>query len=1007
MKIVSTRMLAAGNVYSRSAVVRLVLSNEASQLPSSIGQLTSVVIPPISEQRAGILDFPVWRSLLTARAPVPTTLVVEALAVLVQRWVNWPVSFTGSERDDKTHNGTAIFETKNADAGLRAGECAVRLFNALNREKPGRLRERFLEEFDSYRKKTARITPDHDSLAIAKRAQGRRIPWSTMLNCTYLRLGHGRYAKVLLGSESTNTSSAGKELAKKKQIGNAILAAAGLPVALLRAASSLEAALDAARWIGFPVVVKPADGRKGRGVSVGVSCESQLSQAFARAQHISPRVVIESFIRGNEFRLLVINGQFFAASWRRPAQVKGDGRRTVRQLVDQENQNPERHSGPHTALDPIVIDDEVLTYLAEQGLSPDAVPQRDRAVLLRRVSNASQGGDAVDVTDTVHPTIRELAERAASVLSIDVCGVDFITTDVSRPYWETGGSICEVNTRPGLTLHSAVTEGTRRDAAGAIVKMLYPDGSPSGIPVVAILREPGDDKIQNAIRAAAAKAGRRVGLASSEGTATSPEDHPRLLHHLAGVEAVTLDAMLDAAIVAVTAQEIVRFGLGLDRVDLAIVPAGARSALTEQACEVLARIADDRVIAADDPGAIDRALEAMDVPQSSECRETVELPGQSTASPARTAALPAEAPGRSEGLDFTVLLLGDIGFGEPYMRSPGFAPLRRLLAKNGHRHSLLRVMELLNAADLIVGNLEVPLAPTPNPAFHGKKKYLSWSDADETVAALLEAGFDALSLANNHTLDCGEAGLRETIQKLHESGIVAFGAGANLPAAGQAFVRTVKIGSVERTIVVFGCFEFRKRYERFNWYAAAERPGINPITPEAIAEQIATLRKSVPAPFFIAYPHWGIDYRETEQYQREYAKRLMAAGVDLIIGHGAHVLQGIETVAGRPVVYGIGNFVWNSPGRFSRFGAPPYGLAAALRFRQERDRAAVSLRLYPLLTDNSLSHFQNRPVSAGEFPAALAALTKNYDGAADNLVLETDRLGHHVEVPIETTAASS
>ena len=1007
MKIVSTRILAAGNIYSRSAVVRLVLSDE-TQLPSSIGQLVSVAIPRISKQRAEILDFPAWRTLLRAQSSVPATLVVEALAVLVQRWVNWPVSFTGSERDPKIRDAAAIFETRNADAGLRAGECAVRLLNALNDGKPDRLRETFLKACNSYRKKTARITPAFDTLAIAKCAQGRRIPWSTLLNCKYLRLGYGRNAKVLLGSESTNTSSAAKQLAKRKQVASAMLAAAGLPVALQRTASSFEAALRSARWIGFPVVVKPAQGNLGRSVSVGVSSAIQLAEAFTRAQQVSRRVVIESFIKGDEYRLLVIDGQFFAASWRRPAQVKGDGLRTVRQLVDQENQNSERHDGAHTVLNPIVVDDEVLSYLAEQGLSLDAVPQRDRAVPLRRVSNASQGGDTVDVTDEVHPTIRGLAARAASLLGIDVCGVDFITTDISRPYWETGGSICEVNTRPGLSLHSAVTHGTRRDAADAVVGTLYPDGSPSGIPVIALLREAGDNRVQNAIRAAAAKAGQRVGLASSEGTTASPEDYPvRMLHHLAGVEAITLDPMLDAAIVALTAPEIVRFGLGLDRIDLAIVPAGDRSALTEQACEVLARVADDHVIAADDPRVVDQALEAMSVPKSSERGETAGPTRQSIASAARTPALPTEAPGRSDGSNFTVLLLGDIGFGEAYMHSPRLTPLRRLLAKNGHRYSLVRVMELLNAADLIVGNLEVPLAPTPNPAFHGKKRYLGWSDADETVAALLEAGFDALSLANNHALDCGEAGLRETIRRLDESGIAAFGAGANLPAAGLAFVRTVRIGPVERTIVVFGCFEFRKRYdERFNWYAAAERPGVNPIRPEAIAEQIAALRNTVPAPFFIAYPHWGTDYRDTRQYQRDYARHLIAAGVDLIIGHGAHILQGIEAVAGRPVVYGVGNFVWNTPGRFSRFGAPPYGLAAAVRFRHDSDRVAVSLRLYPLLTDNSLSDFQNRPVSAVEFPEALAALTKNYDRTADDLVLDIDRLGHYVELALETTAAS-
>ena len=183
-------------------------------------------------------------------------------------------------------------------------------------------------------------------------------------------------------------------------------------------------------------------------------------------------------------------------------------------------------------------------------------------------------------------------------------------------------------------------------------------------------------------------------------------------------------------------------------------------------------------------------------------------------------------------------MLGDLGFGESYMRWPMVAPLRRRLALHGHGYSLLRLRELIDSADLVVGNLEVPLAADVDPALRGQKNYLGWSDAEETVAALQEAGFDALSLANNHTLDCGEAGLDETIRRLRDAGITPFGAGSNLAAAGRPFVRTLRVGPVERTIVLFGCFEFRQRYDkRFDWYAKPGRPGVNPIAPQSIARR--------------------------------------------------------------------------------------------------------------------------------------------------------------------------
>ncbi len=860
MKIVSARILAAGNIYSRSTVVRLVLSNDITpetDLPPAIGQLVADVIPPISRLRPEILDFPAWRFVQSVQRPITATFVVEALALLLQRWFNWPVGFSGCELDAALRGAAAIFETRNAEAGLRAGEVAIGLLDSLRCEAPDRLRVIFQERFEAYSKEN--LSLGASTAAIARSAQLRGIPWSTVRDINFLRLGHGQYSNVFSGSESTRESSIGAKLAKSKPWTNAVLAAAGLPVAAQQAVRGVKEALGAARWIGFPVVVKPAAGNLGRSITVGVANEKQLGEAFEQARTVSREVVIESVIEGNEHRLLVIGGKFFAATWRQPAQVKGDGVSTVHQLVDRENLDPDRQPGAHSSLKPILIDGVAHTCLTEQGLSPEAVPQSDQVVFLRRVSNVSQGGTTADVTDMVHPSIREIAERAAAALGIDVCGVDFITSDIGRPYWETGGAICEVNTRPLLRTYLAAFDVTPRDAADAIVRRLYPEGSPSRNPVVTILTGSSKTVLQDAIHTAAVKAGRQIGLASSKGTIIGTQGYPiRSLHHLDAVEAITVDGTVDTGIVVVTPHEVVHSGVGLDRIDLAILPSGDRSALAGQACEVLARIADGHVIDEDDPAVLDRALECLGVTRGEKSQYPADLPRASGTSAAILPLSSIEQPNDSDRSDFTLLLLGDIGFGESYVASPRMARLRRMLAIKGHRFSLARVIDLLKDADLTVGNLKVPLATTPNPDLQDRKKFLGWSDPDETVAALVEAGFDAVSLANNHSLDCGAAGLGETIRRVHDSGIAAFGAGADLSAAGRALVRTVRVGPVERTIVVFACFEFRKKYdEQFTWYASTERPGINPIQPDAIAGQIADLRKTVPTPLFIAYPHWG------------------------------------------------------------------------------------------------------------------------------------------------------
>ena len=180
---------------------------------------------------------------------------------------------------------------------------------------------------------------------------------------------------------------------------------------------------------------------------------------------------------------------------------------------------------------------------------------------------------------------------------------------------------------------------------------------------------------------------------------------------------------------------------------------------------------------------------------------------------------------------------------------------------------------------------------------------------------------------------------------------------------------------------------------------------MNPIAPQSIAREIRRLRDSVPAPIFIAYPHWGVDYDGVQDYQRAYARRLIDAGVDLIVGHGRPRPSSVETVAGRPVVYGLGNGVWNAPGRFAHLGAPPFGLAAALRLRQDGDRMSAALRLYPLMIDNAVTRFQNRPVSPGELPGPRRAAARE-DSARPPFSQGCDRLGHHVEVAVALSHAS-
>ncbi|MDQ1901617.1 CapA family protein [Paracoccus sp. WLY502] len=1029
------RLFKAGNIHARRPVIELpIIGGAEIVVPATLAQMVSAILPPLSGR---VPEFGGWRRVTTSTEPVPVAALVEVLAVAVQRYAGWPVRFcswqpsqTGGglspvgrvpsapPAQPARDPGLAVFEIATPTTGRIASRVALALVSALlDGESPDELQAMLLQHMHQLRQETVHERPHVDGLEIAREATLRGISWSVVEGSNILRLGLGRFAQLVAGSETSRSLSIGIKLSAAKHVTAGILANAGLPVPRQRVVRSEEEALDAARAIGFPLVVKPAASHKGRAVSVDVADESGTLLAFRRTQAISPEAIIESFVPGHEYRILVVGGRFAAATHRRPAQVRGDGASTIRALIERENARPERDrrlAGRATSLVPIALDEEALALLTEQGLTPDAVPEPGAMVLLRRQSNHALGGDTVDATDDVHPSVRAMAERAATVLGLDVCGIDFITTDIGKPAQETGAAICEVNTRPGLKLHYGVSEGKARNVAGNVLDMLFPKGTPSRCPVVVLVGTDAEtDRLLQLAEKAADRAGRILGVVTEPGKAGNLAPATR---HLGDVAAIGWNKEVDAILVRASARDVAERGLGLDRIDLAILKAPEGDATLAAARTALARLSGNRVLRPDDPAARKRMMAALGLPKAGKAgkarAETLPAPAEAERQPAPRPAVAADPvapppPGvtpRRSSANATVLMVGDIGFGEPYLHLPRAAGLLRLLDEQGYGYSLAGLQGLLSSADLVIGNLEVPLSSHPDTALRGRKKNLGWSNPDRTVTALSQAGIGALSLANNHSLDCGASGLAETIARLKEAGIASFGAGPDLAAADQPLIRRFTVGGQERSLVVFGGFEHRDRYEsRFRWYARPQAPGVSQPSPERIATSIAVLRDCLPAPIFVAYPHWGEHYADVNNAQREQAAGLIEAGVDLIVGHGTHAAQAVEMVAGRPVVFGLGNFIWNAPGHYSKFGARPYSLVAAIVFHGKKGGNGTSLRLFPIMTDNTLTNFQSRPVTEKELADALAVMGQ---GVGTQFVRQSAKTGSYLEIRLDDPVRS-
>lgn len=418
----------------------------------------------------------------------------------------------------------------------------------------------------------SRLGPSTRSIVEAARERGiptlRLDPESSLV-----LLGQGSRQRRIKTAETDATGALAEAIAKDKDLTKALLQAVGVPIPEGRPVVDAEDAWVAAQEIGLPVVVKPLDGNHGRGVATNLTTRDQVAAAFAAARDEGTRVLVERFIEGADFRLLVIGGKLAAAARRDPAQVVGDGKSTVAELVEAVNRDPRRGEGHMSSLTKIRIDDPIArAVLAEQGLASDSIPSPGNRVLIRRNANLSTGGTAEDVTDLVHPDVAARAVDAARVIGLDIAGIDLIAEGVDRPLEQTRGAVVEVNAGPGLRMHLEPSAGTPRPVGRAIVEMLFPEGETGRIPIVAVLAKDGDSKVSRMIARILNAPGRRVGLACSEGIFVGDRRlDARNQASFEGARAVLLNPMVDVAVLETTPERILDEGVGFESCSVALL----------------------------------------------------------------------------------------------------------------------------------------------------------------------------------------------------------------------------------------------------------------------------------------------------------------------------------------------------------------------------------------------------------------------------------------------------
>ena len=499
---------------------------------------------------------------------VPLARVLELATLGLQAQAGCPVTFSCTKPTLETGVFQVVVEYSEEAVGRLALELAEQLCNSALQNTAFDLAAVLhqLRELDE----DVRLGPSTGSVVNA--ALARNIPFSRMTEGSMVRFGWGSRQRRIQAAEIDATSAIAESIAQDKELSKRLLHAAGVPVPRGRAVRDADDAWALAQEIGLPVVVKPLDGNQGKGVTVNISTEADLRAAYQVASEFRDTVLVERYMPGNDFRLLVVGDKLVAAARRDPPKVVGDGVHTVAQLVDIVNQDPRRGDGHATSLTKIRFDDIALACLQAQGFAADAVPQKGQRVNLRNNANLSTGGSATDVTDDVHPDVAARAVSAAHMVGLHICGVDLVCDSILRPIEEQGGGVVEVNAAPGLRMHLSPSFGKGRPVGEAIISTLFKPGQDGRIPIVAVTGTNGKTTTVRLISHLLAQQGWCVGMTNTDGVyvggqcidtgdCSGPKSAKNVLHH----------PDVDAAVLETARGGVLREGLAFDYCDVAVV----------------------------------------------------------------------------------------------------------------------------------------------------------------------------------------------------------------------------------------------------------------------------------------------------------------------------------------------------------------------------------------------------------------------------------------------------
>lgn len=500
--------------------------------------------------------------------------IIEHIALELQELTGMPVGF-GRTRETSTPGVyNVVYEYVDEQAGRYAGRAAVRLCQSIV-DRGTYAQEDLAQDLTDLRDLKANSALGPSTETIVTEAEARKIPWMTLSARAMVQLGYGVHQKRIQATLSNLSGILGVELACDKEGTKTMLQDSGIPVpkgTTIQFFEDLENAIEDVG--GFPIVIKPLDGNHGRGITIDINSWDHAEEAydFASKESKTRSVIIERYYKGSDHRLLVVNGKLVAVSQRIPAHVIGDNKHTIEELIEITNQDPNRGEGHDNVLTKITVDKTSLSVLERQGYSLNSILAKGEIAYLRATANLSTGGIAIDRTDDIHPENVWIAERVAKVIGLDIAGIDVVTPDITRPLREMDGVIVEVNAAPGFRMHVAPSQGLSRNVAAPVLDMLFPPGTPSRIPILAVTGTNGKTTTTRLTAHIYRQTGKVVGYTTTDGIYLGEylvEKGDNTGPFSANV--ILKDPTVEVAVLETARGGILRSGLAFDTCDVGIV----------------------------------------------------------------------------------------------------------------------------------------------------------------------------------------------------------------------------------------------------------------------------------------------------------------------------------------------------------------------------------------------------------------------------------------------------